>query len=47
MPLSANDTINTILSVSAAGQGCGLINITPPGEPNIPAIIFSIVKIGI
>ena len=47
MPLSANDTINTILSVSATGQGCGLINITPSGEPNIPAIIFSIVKIGI
>jgi hypothetical protein len=47
MPLSANDTINTILSVSAVDQGCGLINITPPGEPNIPAIIFSIVKIGI
>jgi hypothetical protein len=47
MPLSANDTINTILSVSAVDQGCGLINTTPPGEPNIPAIIFSIVKIGI
>ena len=47
MPLNANDTINTIMSVSAIGQGCGLINITPTGEPNIPAIIFSIVKIGI
>ena len=47
MPLSANDTINTIMSVSATGQGCGLINTTPSGEPNIPAIIFSIVKIGI
>jgi hypothetical protein len=46
MPLTANDTINTVLSVSAAGQGCGLINIAQPGEPNIPAIIFSIVRIG-
>jgi hypothetical protein len=46
MPLKANDTINTVMSVSAANQGCGLINTTPPGEPNIPAIIFSIVKIG-
>ena len=46
MPLSANDTINTILSVSAVDQGCGLINTTPPGEPNIPAIIFSLVRIG-
>ena len=46
MPLKANDTINTVMSVSAAGQGCGLINIATPGEPNIPAIIFSIVRIG-
>ena len=46
MPLKANDTINTVMSVSATGQGCGLINIAPPSEPNIPAIIFSIVRIG-
>ena len=46
MPLKANDTINTMMSVSAVNQGCGLINTTPSGEPNIPAIIFSIVKIG-
>ena len=46
MPLKANDTINTIMSVSATGQGCGLINIAPPSAPNIPAIIFSIVRIG-
>ena len=46
MPLNQNDTINTIMSVSATGQGCGLINTAPPTEPNIPAIIFSIVKIG-
>ena len=46
MPLKANDTINTVMSVSAAGQGCGLINIATPNEPNIPAIIFSIVRIG-
>ena len=46
MLLKANDTINTIMSVSATGQGCGLINTTSPGEPNIPAIIFSIVRIG-
>ena len=46
MPLKANDTINTVMSVSATGQGCGLINTAPPAEPNIPAIIFSIVKIG-
>ena len=46
MPLKANDTINTVMSVSATNQGCGLINIAAPGEPNIPAIIFSIVRIG-
>src|SRR3972149_246235 len=46
MPLKANDTINTVMSVSAANQGCGLINTAPPSEPNIPAIIFSIVRIG-
>ena len=46
MPLKANDTINTVMSVSATNQGCGLINTEPPSEPNIPAIIFSIVKIG-
>jgi hypothetical protein len=46
MPLKVNDTINTIMSVSATGQGCGLINIAPTNAPNIPAIIFSIVRIG-
>jgi hypothetical protein len=46
LPLKANDTINTLLSVSAADQGCGLIDTAPSGEPNIPAIIFSIVRIG-
>jgi hypothetical protein len=46
MPLKANDTLNTVMSVSATGQGCGLINIAPPSAPNIPAIIFSIVRIG-
>ena len=46
MPLKANDTINTVMSVSATNQGCGLINIAPSNEPNIPAIIFSIVRIG-
>ncbi|HXW11371.1 MAG TPA: hypothetical protein VD694_01325 [Nitrososphaeraceae archaeon] len=46
MPLKANDTINTVMSVSATGQGCGLINTAPSNEPNIPAIIFSIIRIG-
>jgi len=46
MPLKANDTLNTVMSVSATGQGCGLINIAPPSGPNIPSIIFSIVRIG-
>jgi hypothetical protein len=46
MPLKANDTINTVMSVSATGQGCGLINTLPPNEPDIPAIIFSIIRIG-
>ena len=46
MPLKANDTINTVLSVSAANQGCGLINTAQPSEPTIPAIIFTIVRIG-
>ena len=46
MPLKANDTINTVLSVSAANQGCGLINTSLPSEPTIPAIIFTIVRIG-
>jgi hypothetical protein len=46
MPLKANDTIHTVMSVSAANQGCGLINTAPPSEPDIPAIIFSIIRIG-
>jgi len=46
MPLKANDIINTMMSVSASDQGCGLINTAPSSEPNIPAIIFSIVRIG-
>ena len=46
MPLKGNDTINTMMSVSATNQGCGLINIAASSEPNIPAIIFSIVRIG-
>ena len=46
MPLKANDTIDTVMSVSATGQGCGLINTQPIGEPNVPAIIFSIIRIG-
>ena len=46
MPLKVNDNINTVMSVSATNQGCGLINTAPPSEPNIPAIIFSIVRIG-
>jgi hypothetical protein len=35
-----------MMSVSNAHQGCGLINTAPTGEPDIPAIIFSIVRIG-
>ena len=46
MPLKANDIINTVMSVSAANQGCGLINTASSSEPNIPAIIFSLVRIG-
>ena len=46
MPLKVNDNINTVMSVSATNQGCGLINTAPSSEPNIPAIIFSIVRIG-
>jgi hypothetical protein len=46
MPLKATDTINTVMSVSTSDQGCGLINTAPSTEPNIPAIIFSIVRIG-
>jgi hypothetical protein len=46
MPLKTTDTINSVMSVSALNQGCGLINTAPSGEPNIPAIIFSIVRIG-
>ena len=46
MPLKVNDNINTVMSVSATNQGCGLINTALPSEPNIPAIIFSIVRIG-
>ncbi len=45
LPLNQNDTINAMISVSATDQGCGLINTTPPGEPNIPSMIFSIAKI--
>jgi hypothetical protein len=46
MPLKANDVINTIMSVSALNQGCGFINTASSTEPNIPAIIFTIVRIG-
>jgi len=46
MPLKAADTINTVMSVSVSDQGCGLIDTAPSTEPNIPAIIFSIVTIG-
>ena len=46
MPLKVNDNINTMMSVSATDQGCGLINTAPSNEPNIPAIIFTIVRIG-
>jgi len=46
MPLKVNDTVDTMMSVSATGQGCGLINTAPAAEPDIPAIIFSIVRIG-
>jgi hypothetical protein len=46
MPLKANDTINVVMSVSASNQGCGLINTLPSSEPDIPAIIFTIVRIG-
>ena len=35
-----------MMSVSATDQGCGLINTAPSNEPNIPAIIFSIIRIG-
>jgi len=42
MPLKANDTINTVMAVCVSDQGCGLINITPPSAPNIPAIIFTL-----
>ena len=46
MPLKPDDTINTMMSVSATDQGCGLINTAPSTEPNIPAIIFSMIRIG-
>lgn len=46
MPLKANDTINTVMAISVSDQRCGLINIAPPSAPNIPAIIFTIVRIG-
>jgi hypothetical protein len=45
LQVAKGDTISTMLSVSATGQGCGLINTAPAGEPDIPAIIFSIAKI--
>jgi hypothetical protein len=46
LPLKATDIINTVMSVSTTNQGCGLINTALPTEPNIPAIIFSLVRIG-
>ena len=46
LPLKATDIINTVMSVSASDQGCGLINTAPSAEPNIPSLIFSIVRIG-
>jgi hypothetical protein len=46
MPLKPDDTINTMMSIDATDQGCGLINTALPSEPTIPAIIFSIIRIG-
>jgi hypothetical protein len=46
LQLAKGDTISAMMSVSAPDQGCGLINTAPSGEPDIPAIIFSIAKIG-
>lgn len=46
MQLAKGDSISVMMSVSAGDQGCGLINTAPAGEPDIPAIIFSIAKIG-
>jgi hypothetical protein len=46
MPLKVDDTVNTMMSIDATDQGCGLINTALPNEPTIPAIIFSIIRIG-
>ena len=46
MPLKPDDIINAMMSVSATDEGCGLINTAPSSEPNIPAIIFSMIRIG-
>ncbi len=46
LQLAKDDTISVMMSVSIAQQGCGLINTAPTGEPDVPAIVFSIAKIG-
>lgn len=43
--LKAGDIIQVAYSVSATGQGLGIIATTPANEPAIPSIILSVLKL--
>jgi len=45
LPFNRDDIINIMMSVEVADEGLGLETIRPKGEPVIPSIIFSILKI--
>ena len=45
MPFNRDDIINIMMSVEVADEGLGLETIRPKGEPVIPSIIFSMLKI--
>lgn len=45
MPFNRDDIINIVMSVEVTDEGLGLETIRPKGEPVIPSIIFSMLKI--
>ncbi len=45
LALSVDDKINFMMSISATGEGLGIAAIVPSGEPTIPSIISTIIKL--
>lgn len=45
LDLTALDKINIMMSISATGEGLGIAAINPAGEPRIPSIIVTLIKI--